>query len=675
MTAPSPVPASGLRRAGLALALALGLAVGAFAPGLAGPFVFDDGPSVAANEALVRGDLLAATVREPADPGSTLAGRPVARASLALNRLLGGHSPTSYRVGNLLLHAAAAGLLFGVLRRVLGRVGRGGVSGLPQATALAAGIAALWAVHPLQSAAVLSVAQRVEIVSALLMIGTCWAFLRSLDSPVGGRWRALAIGLAFAAVGAKETAVVVPLLVLALDRTVGAGCMRQALRTRPAFYAGLAASWLLLAALVIGTGGRGGTAGFDAGVSAWRYLLTQADAVLTYLQLVVWPHPLVFDHGTRLAAGLGEVAVQGLVVLGLLAATAVAWARAPRLGLAGAAFFLLLAPTSSIVPVASQTMAEHRLYLALAAPLALAVVAMARLAPRAWMPLTAVACLALAGLTAARARTHATELGLWADTVAKRPENARARINLALALQAAGRDAEARAELERAARLDPDSADAQLNLGVALARAGRRDDARVAYGRALALRPGYAEAHNNLGLVEVADGRWPAAVQAFAAAVRARPGYAEAQANLALARLESGDVAGATAAATEAVRLAPDSAAAHHHLGNAYAAQRRLAEAERAFTTAVALDPARAEARANLGHVLVERGRMDEALREYDAALAVRPDLVPALRNSAIILAQRGRFAEARARFERVAALVPGDPQAREALRQLPPGR
>ncbi len=120
------------------LGVALLLAALSFGPGLAGPFVFDDGPSVAANEALRRGDLIAATIREPADPGSTLAGRPVARASLALNRLLGGHSPVPYRVGNLLLHAGTALLLFGLLRRLLERPARGGLPGRPDAPVLAA---------------------------------------------------------------------------------------------------------------------------------------------------------------------------------------------------------------------------------------------------------------------------------------------------------------------------------------------------------------------------------------------------------------------------------------------------------------------------------------------------------------------------------------------------------
>jgi Flp pilus assembly protein TadD len=656
--------------------VALVVIAGVFAPGLDGPFVFDDGPNVADNAALRRGAVVDAVFQGPEDPGNTLAGRPVARLSLALNRTLGGHSPLSYRIGNLLLHSAAAALLWGIARRLLARRpgwGSGGSGPAPEI--LAAGMTLLWAIHPLQAASVLSVAQRVEIVSGVLMLAAGWAFLRSLEARHAGRWQGVAIAASYGAVGAKETAVVLPLVVLLLDRLTGAGSMKAALRTRPGFYSALFGSWLLLAVLVAETGGRGGTAGFDTGVSVWRYLLTQADAVVTYLQLVVWPHPLVFDYGTGLAAGLGEVALQAVLVFALLGAIAWAWSRAPRLAAVGAMFFLLLAPTSSVVPIASQTVAEHRMYLALAAPLGLLAVGLAWVAPRFWLPVVAAATVVVAGLTVVRARTFATEIGLWADTVAKRPDNTRARINLALALQAAGRADEAMAELERAARGAPESADAQHNLGVALARAGRPGPARAAYKRAVALRPGFAEAHHSLGLLDVAEGRWRDAVAAFRAALAARPAFAAARSDLALALLEAGDPGAAAAAAEEAVRLAPELAAAHHHLGNARAAQGRFAEAERAFSHSLVLDPGRAETRANLGHVLVQTGRLDEALQAYDAALAVRSDLVPALRNSAIILAQRGRFAEARARFERLAVLVPGDPQARDALRRLPGGQ
>ena len=53
--------------------------------------------------------------------------------------------------------------------------------------------------------------------------------------------------------------------------------------------------------VVIAAGDRGGTAGFGEGVKvgSWAYLCTQFWAILHYLKLCVWPHPLVLDYGTE----------------------------------------------------------------------------------------------------------------------------------------------------------------------------------------------------------------------------------------------------------------------------------------------------------------------------------------------------------------------------------------
>src|SRR5690606_19108862 len=101
-----------------------------------------------------------------------------------------------------------------------------------------------------------------------------------------------------------------------------------------------------------------------------------------YVRLVVWPHPLVFDYGVVAAGGIGDVWLQGIVLLIALGATLLAVVRNHPLGFPAAAAFLLLAPTSSVIPIATQTIAEHRMYLALAPLLLMAGLAIHRLAQR-----------------------------------------------------------------------------------------------------------------------------------------------------------------------------------------------------------------------------------------------------------------------------------------------------
>src|SRR4029078_1123634 len=76
------------------------------------------------------------------------------------------------------------------------------------------------------------------------------------------------------------------------------------------------------------------------------------------------PDRLSFDYGTSPIRGLRGI--PGLVLLSAAAiATAVAWRRNLWIAFLGTVFFMLLAPSSSIVPIQTEIAAERRLYLAL----------------------------------------------------------------------------------------------------------------------------------------------------------------------------------------------------------------------------------------------------------------------------------------------------------------------
>jgi hypothetical protein len=84
-----------------------------------------------------------------------------------------------------------------------------------------------------------------------------------------------------------------------------------------------------------------------------------------YLRLAVWPTSLVVNYGWPVPLTLGDVLPQALFVVTLLVGTVAALIRRPPLGFRGAAFFMILAPTSSIVPIATEVGAERRMYLPL----------------------------------------------------------------------------------------------------------------------------------------------------------------------------------------------------------------------------------------------------------------------------------------------------------------------
>jgi hypothetical protein len=292
----------------LTAAAALALAVIAiYANALPAPFVFDDIPSIVENQTLARiwppGDALS----PPRGEGITVEGRPLLNYSLAINHAVSGQQTWSYRATNIAIHLGAALALFGCLRRTLAAR----PESARRATALAFGIALLWAVHPLQTEAVTYVIQRAEALAGLFFLLTLYAFIRATQatSPLRSErtvWLVLSVGACLLGMASKEIMYCAPIAVLLYDRAAAAGSFRAAWQLRRGYYVALAMTWLLLGALLLSTGNRGGTAGLGVGVTPWLYARAQCEALTHYLWLSVWPHPLIFRLRGQLAQGLAQ---------------------------------------------------------------------------------------------------------------------------------------------------------------------------------------------------------------------------------------------------------------------------------------------------------------------------------------------------------------------------------
>jgi len=312
--------------------------------------------------------------------------------------------------------------------------------------------------------------------------------------------------------------------------TVVAGSAREALRLRWRLYLGLASTWLVAAWLSAGLGARG--VGYGLGFTWWAYGLTECWAVCHYILLSLFPHPLVFDYGTRLVGSVGEAVPWALALAAAVAAAGAAYWRRTALGFAGAWFFLVLAPASSVVPVAYQPMAEHRMYLPLAAVAAALVLGVwARLGRRS-LPLVLAAALALGTASFLRNRDYSSETAIWADTVARRPSNPRARIALGDALSAESRHAEAAEQFSQALRMDPGDAETRRKLGLALFRLGGAAQALAQYRMIVPPTPDSAPLHYDIGLALEASGRIREAIAELEKAARLDPNDAQIRASL-----------------------------------------------------------------------------------------------------------------------------------------------
>ncbi|MCX6952486.1 MAG: tetratricopeptide repeat protein [Verrucomicrobia bacterium] len=431
----------------------------------------------------------------------------------------------------------------------------------------------------------------------------------------------------------------------------------------------LAATWLVLVFLVSGgAGARGASAGFGLGVTWWTYLLKQAEALVLYLRLSLWPHPLVLDYGTAVVRNVSDVAGQGAFVLALLAATVWALWRRPLLGFVGAWFFLILAPSSSVVPLVTQTMAEHRMYLPLAALGALFAVLVYRWLGGRSSWLLAVCAVGCGAATVLRNHTYRDAVAIWADTVAHCPANPRAHNNLALALVHAGRASEAHDAYARAVALDPGYVSARYNWGVALLAAGRIAEAATQFEAAVRLAPSHADATLNLGNVLVRLGRPAEAIPQFERALALRPA-ADAHYNLAVALADAARPAEAGPHLEAALRLDANLPEAHYQLGRLAEQAGRWADAERDYGRVIGLVPEHLAAHRRLGLLLARDERLAPAAEHFRTVIRLVPADADAHANLGNVLLLAGQPREAIAQYEQALRLRPADPRTRENLR------
>ncbi len=636
-----PSPRFPLRSAFAAGAVLLAAGLLAYQNGLRTPFVFDDELAIVGNPSIRH--LLTSLHPPPQLQGLPISGRPVVNFSFGLSYALSGGEVRGYHAFNIAIHLLAGFTLFGILRRTLTgplvspRLARDAF-GLALACALA------WTLHPLQTESVTYISQRAEALVGLAYLGTLWLFIRAVAPGASRAWAILAVLACALGMLTKEVMVSAPLLVALYDRAFVAGSWRDVWRRHGRLHLALASTWIVMAAVVFLEGGaRGVSAGFGLGVSPWTYLLTQAEAIALYLKLSFWPHPLVLDYGTWLATSVAEVWWQGLLVLALLGASAWAVVRRPQWGCLGAWFFLILAPSSSVIPLVGQTIAEHRMYLPLAAVIVTFAVAL-----HAWLGRTALVVLfagaaVLAVGTEFRNRDYATAIAICESTVAHRPQNGRAMALLADYYRRAGRTADARVLLERSLQVEPGVLPVENNLGTVWQELNEPAKAVEVLQDAARQHPRDALTLVNLGDALVRAGRVDDGIEALAAAVRLAPGAWEPRFNLANVLAQRGRLEDAAATFAELVQAHGERAEIHASYSDVLQALGKRGEALAQLEAAVRAQPGDASLHDRYGAALGRAGRLTEALDQFEEALRLDPADTTAQKNAEIARRRLGR--------------------------------
>lgn len=533
------------------------------------PLLFDDIQQIVENPAVRSLDAFAATawVGNP---------RALAYLTFALDGSLHGGRLWGFHLTNLLVHAAAVLLVYALARALLAAPRLAASSLAPDASLVALGAAAAFAVHPLQTQAVTYVVQRMASLAAVFYLAAVVCYLRAR---LGGRrparlgWYAAALAATVAALFTKQHTVTLPFALLLVELGVGEGRLRDRAAALAPFFAVVAVVALRflgaqgsVTVVAIESVGRGG-------VATWSpYLLTQLRVIPAYLRMLLAPYGQSIDHALPASSSPLEPAVlAGALFLSALGLAGL-WLfarpgrRDPAWGLVGLGvlwWFVTHSVESGVIAIAD-VMVEHRVYLpsvgillALALLTALGQRWVARRAPALrLLPAAAAgaALLALAGAAHARNEVWRDEVALWRDATEKSPWNARAFNNLGSALRVARRPAEAVEVLRTAVRLRPTYATAHWNLYKALAEVGRPDLAEAS--RADAMRLGAAE-QVALGKGYLAAGHWRSAVRELTLATAAAPFDGGVRHLLGVAHLEAGEVAAARRELRLASQLSP----------------------------------------------------------------------------------------------------------------------
>ncbi|WP_165698918.1 tetratricopeptide repeat protein [Bremerella volcania] len=385
---------------------------------------------------------------------------------------------------NISIHIVASLLLFGFIFLTL-KLPKTPERYRDHAMLLATAIALLWAIHPLQTQSVTYIVQRYESLMGMCFLLSLFCFVKGFTSKYRAAWYLGSVIACAASAMCKEVAVVIPLVVLWYDRAFLAESWRELFRDRWLVYVGLFASWLILAQVAmvpIENHNKHGTVlvhevdftgdqPIRTVVGPREYLYSQAHAIPFYLQLTVLPMGQSLDHGWRATYSLAEAIWPGVIVVAALGLTIWCVFRAPRWSFVGASFFLILAPTSSILPI-QDIVFEHRMYLPLASLLTLIVFGiyegLRRTEPeqpsssshlsasQALVVVLAVLVIVYGGVSIARNEVYRDDESMWRDVLAKNPSNPRAYHGIAHAYVMQGDWAKAIPYLEKTIELHPE---------------------------------------------------------------------------------------------------------------------------------------------------------------------------------------------------------------------------
>jgi Flp pilus assembly protein TadD len=577
-------------------------ATAAYWPSFRGVFIFDDWRHIVGNRRLQ-----SFSTFWPELAWNT---RPTIYLTLWLNYRIGRLDVLGYHVLNFAVHCLAGLILFSLVRGTLRlppidkRWGR-------WADAAALVVALLWLVHPLQTQAVTYIIQRCESMMGMFYLLCLYSVLRASQSAGPWKWYVAGVAAGWLGMGCKEVMATAPLVILLYDRIYLSPSWAMVFRRRWGFYLALtlAVAWLVV---VVVHNMAFPLPGYEAYAppSPLQYLLSQPAIILHYLWLAIYPWgELCLDYRWPVAQGWREVVLPGLAVLGIFAASVLALVRWPRIGFLAFSFFLILAPTSSLNPIADLAF-DHRMYLPLALLIVLGLLGFSSVTRRFLRPrrrrilVYATSVTVLLALytvsTVSRNRLFTQPDAVWRNVLHHAPNNARAYDNLGVALYLAGDPDRALPLFRRAIELEPNAPEGYHNAMWALRRKRDLPGAVAILRQGVAAAPRSEMLHDDLGFLLDYQGKTDEAAAQYRLAIQCNPGYGQSYYYLGRLLQRRGASEEAIPPLRAALEISPLDAPCSFWLALAYQRCGRFPQAIRQYRRTLELAPAMDQARRNL---------------------------------------------------------------------------
>jgi protein O-mannosyl-transferase len=534
------------------------------------PFLnFDDSVYVTDN-LQVRAGLSWKTVAWAFRTPKALDWHPITWLSYALDCQMFGLNPAGYHTVNILLHTANALLLFLILESATGLAWR------------SLGVAALFALHPINVESVAWVSERKTVLSMFFFLLALAAYGWYARRPGVGRY--LVVTLAYVlGLMSKAQVITFPFALLLLDywplervagpdRVEGEGanrgeCFRSLLWEKVPWFALSAAS----AVITMKTGGQAFSYMLEpnAALSKFPLWVRVANAAISYgkyLGKAFWPVNLavVYPH-PGLAISVPAAVLSALAIIALTVVAVIL--RRQRPFFVGWFWFLgTLVPMIGLIQIGVHSMADRYAYIPLLGIFVIVCWAAAE-GIRAWhIPTVVVAAGTVAILLGLGIALH-RQVGYWGDNVTLWTHtrqitavNFTTEDNVATALISQGRVEEAVPYLQRAQSLRPDDPLSMINLATYQQMHGNYQAAIDGYARVVRFtRTPYllANARINSGYAHLSLHQYDRAKQDFEAARSEQPANFAAYRGLGLAGQRSGDLGGAIQQYKRSVELEP----------------------------------------------------------------------------------------------------------------------